>query len=131
MKFPTLNQAYLLLALLLALPGAPARAEDGVFAPILGRIAQASPDERRAMRERWEQASPEERLRMRREFQERMRPPRQGDHAEEISFGRGFERRRHEVDGAEVPPAGFTNPGDFIERRPDRGRNRPRMTNQE
>jgi hypothetical protein len=131
MKFPTLIHANLLLVLLLALPGTSARAEDGMFASAWGRLAQASPEERRAMRERWEQASPEERLRMRREFQERMRPPRQGSQAEEISFGRGFERRRHEGGGIEVPPAGFTNPGDFIEQRPDRGRHRPRMTNQE
>ncbi len=131
MKFPAPIHVNLLLVLLLVQPGAPALAEDGMFAPIPGRIAQASPEERRAIRERWEQAGPEERLRMRREFQERMRPPRQGDHAEEISFGRGFERRRHEGDGVEMPPAGFTNPGDFMDRRPDRGRNRPRMTNQE
>ena len=64
----------LLFPLLLALVGAPALADDGVFAmfaPAIGKLVQFSPEERRAMRDRWEQASPEERLQIRREFQDR------------------------------------------------------------
>jgi hypothetical protein len=69
----------LLMALLLALAATPASASEHVsiqFGVALGKIAQFSPEERRALRERWEQAGPEERLRLRREFldrQERMR----------------------------------------------------------
>jgi hypothetical protein len=71
----------LLLALLLALATAPVLASEHAsvqFGAALGKIAQFSPEERRALRERWEQAGPEERLRLRREFldrQERMRQP--------------------------------------------------------
>lgn len=73
-----------LMPLLLALLAAPALADEGnhgvfgvVIGPAIAQVAQFSPEERRAMRERWEQASPEERLQMRREFKERMRqmPP--------------------------------------------------------
>jgi hypothetical protein len=80
MKFCNRPNTNLLMTLLLALAGAPALADDayhGPFAPALGKIAQFSPEERRAMRERWEQAGPEERLRMRREFQERQERMRQ------------------------------------------------------
>ncbi len=76
MKFPTPMKPILLIPLLLALAGTPATADEGVFSvfgPAIGKVAQFSPEERRAMRERWEQASPEERLQIRREFQDRVR----------------------------------------------------------
>lgn len=80
MKPRNLLKPKLLMPLLLALAAAPAVADEtayGPFGPALGKIAQFSPEERRAMRERWEQAGPEERLRMRREFQERQERLRQ------------------------------------------------------
>ncbi len=146
-----------LLALLLALTTAPALADEsayGMFAPALAKIAQLSPEERRALRERWEQAGPEERLRLRREFQERQErlrqmppegrreamdawrnlPPAERErrrqereirgprgHEEEGSYGTGFERRRFE-EGRFENPAPLPNPGEFFDRRHNRGR---------
>jgi hypothetical protein len=104
------------------------------------------------MRERWEQASPEERLQMRREYKDRTRQPapesrrdaadqwnnppvperdrqrgqryRNGN-AEEASFGFGFERRRHEDDRVEPPPASnMPYPGNFFDRRNSRENSR-------
>jgi hypothetical protein len=80
MKARTLFKPKLLMAMLLALAAAPAMADPaayGPFGPAPGKIAQFSPEERRAMRERWEQAGPEERLQIRREFQERQERMRQ------------------------------------------------------
>lgn len=108
--------------LLLTLATVPALADQAdslMFNQPLIKLAQIGPDERRALRERWEAASPEERIRMRQFFQERMRqlpapaqdalripfpgaqpreenqrayPPADG------GFGFGFERRRSSDD---------------------------------
>lgn len=62
-------------ALLLTLATVPAladQADSGMFAPAFGKFAQASQNERRMLRERWEQSSPEERIRMRRSLEDRM-----------------------------------------------------------
>lgn len=63
----------LLLSLLLALVPAAVRAEVETFLPVKPgqMMAQFSPEQRRALRERWEQASPEERARIREEFHQR------------------------------------------------------------
>lgn len=122
-------------AVLLALATLPVLADqtDGaMLGQPFAKLAQLSPEERRALRERWEQASPEERMRMRRFFQERMRqmplpplPPeareamrlpfgggrhegeradkRRGEQSAEGSFGFGFERRRFEDGQPERP----------------------------
>ncbi len=68
----------LLIALLLMLPTLPALAEQAdstIFSQtrFTFKIVQVSPEERRALRERWEEASPEERVRMRQFFQDRLR----------------------------------------------------------
>lgn len=130
MKFHTTPRVKWLFVLLPALLAGPAAADDhfAVFSPALGMVAQLSPEERRAMRERWEQAGPEERLRMRRDYQERQRDRREANHqrnenADQGGFGVGFEYRRRESgagDAQAVPPGDFPNPGDFY----DRGRNR-------
>ncbi len=118
----------LLSALLLTLATLPAladQADSSLFSQAFGKLAQASSEERRALRERWEQASPEERIRMRQFIQDRVRqlpsPAREAlrmpfaggsrqDSAREredsysqdaappsdSSFGFGFERRRSE-----------------------------------
>ncbi len=129
-------------ALLLALATVPAthaaladQADSGMFGQPLAKLAQLSPDERRAMRERWEQASPEERIRMREFFQNRMRQlpgpaqealrlpfpgmpmrdvPREREEqrragpSPDSSFGFGFERRRSEDGQSDrsMPPGG-------------------------
>lgn len=63
----------LLLSLLLVLIPAAARAEVETFLPAKSGLilAQLSPEQRRALRERWEQAGPEERARIREEFHQR------------------------------------------------------------
>jgi hypothetical protein len=91
MKTRNTMKAKLLLPLLLALLAAPAQANDGVFAmfaPAIGKLAQFSPEERRAMRERWEQAGPEERLQIRREFQDRLRQSPADSRREAVEPGR-------------------------------------------
>lgn len=74
----------ILMSLLLSLNALPALAADqglgeGIFGQALPMVAQLSPEERRALRDRWEQAAPDERAVMRREFKERLRqvPPEQ------------------------------------------------------
>lgn len=134
-----------LVSLLLALAAAPVRADEGVVAfmgQAIGKLAQYSAEERRAMRERWEQASPQERLQMRREFQERVRQvpsdPRRDaaepdtrrarghpERAEEYSFGFGFERRRQEEEQV-MPPMNMPDPSGFFERRNNRDSERRR-----
>lgn len=139
-----------LAALLLALVAAPACAEDSAFAFInqaMGKLAQYSAEERRAMRERWEQSSPEERLQMRREYQERQERMRssptdprreaaeseqrrgrgrgRSDRAEEFSFGFGFERRRQEEEQL-MPPMNMPDPSGFFDRRDNRDSERRR-----
>jgi hypothetical protein len=99
MKTRNPMKAKLLIPLLLALIGAPAHADDGVFtmlAPVIGKLAQISPEERRAMRDRWEQAGPEERLQMRREFQDRQERLRQ--------FPSEFRREAAEFGRTPPPP---------------------------
>lgn len=122
----------MLSALLLTLATLPAladQADSGMFGQPFLKLAQLSPDERRALRERWEQASPEERMRLRQFFQERMRQlPAEAQDAIRIplpgapfgerrrerekhranspadgSFGFGFERRRFEEGQPERP----------------------------
>lgn len=115
----------ILIAMLLALATLPAAADESgtVFAPALGKLAQLTPDERRALRERWENASPEERVRMRRAIQERMRQmpvpmmdPRQVDAWRDNGFGRGYEHRQGD-DAEALPP----QPGwPVFDRRPPR-----------
>jgi len=129
------------LALLAGLACAPAAAfafEAGPVPPAYAKIAQFSPEERRAMRERWEQASPEERLRLRREFQERAEhlrpmPPlereREGrgrrDGLEEAGrFGTGFERRRGERERLDRPEP-LPYPDEMFDRRRMRDGERP------
>jgi hypothetical protein len=105
----------ILSALLLMLATVPALADQAdsvLFGQPFSKHAQLSPDERRALRERWEQASPEERIRMRQFFQDRMRqlpspplPPEARDAMRmpfpgaaqrDSGFGFGFEKRRAE-----------------------------------
>ncbi len=140
MKFPKPPRAKWLLPLLLALAGGPALANESyaVFGPAVVMVAQFSPEERRAMRERWEQAGPEERLRMRRDYQERQERvrdkreanPRRNDSADQsgygMGFGVGFERRRDERGNTEsqaipMPPGNFSDPGEFFDPRQNRG----------
>ncbi len=132
----------MLSALLLALatvPALAAQADSTMFGQPFVKLAQLGPDERRALRERWEQASPEERMRMRQFFQDRMRqlPPeaqeairipfpgagqreygrertdkRRGKQSSEGGFGFGFEKRHFE-DGQ------TDHPGWSGERRPE------------
>lgn len=76
-KEPIVKARYLVSLLISAL-AFPAWAETGLS--MLGKpaavLAQLNPEERRAIRERWELASPEERVRMREEFlQRRMTSP--------------------------------------------------------
>ncbi len=132
------------LALLASLACAPALAnpfEPGPVLPAFAKIAQFSPEERRAMRERWEQASPEERLRLRREFQERIDPSRMPPFAERDPgeregrgrrdaldeagrFGTGFERRRGERERMERPQS-LPYPDEMFDRRRMRDGERP------
>jgi hypothetical protein len=124
------------MALFLVMAAAPAQAGDSAhvqFGSALAKIAQFSPEERRALRERWEQAGPEERLRLRREFQDRQERLRQmppdsrrqrSGYNDGGSFGTGFERRHFE-DERFAPPAPMPNPGDFFGRRHNRDEDRP------
>jgi hypothetical protein len=66
----TLSALLLMLATLPALAG---QADNPIFGQPVLKLVQLSPDERRALRDRWEQASPEERVRMRQFFQDRLR----------------------------------------------------------
>ncbi len=146
MKPGPLNSRNLLLALLLGLAALPAQARDDDYrsqGPMQAMLAQLTPEERQALRERWEQASPEERLKLRREFRERMLRQRDGlgdrwsqedrrgppvrddrertgrdDRDDQGSFGTGFERRRHENGRFEnLPPRDVPYPGEFFDRR--------------
>lgn len=139
MKFPNPMKPKLLLPLLLALIGGPALANDSyaVFGPSAGMVAQFSPEERRAMRERWEQAGPEERLRMRRDYQERLRDKREANRQRNenaggygMGFGMGFEHRRDErgdergnteSQATPMQPGNFPDPGEFFDRGQNRG----------
>lgn len=141
MKFPSPMKPKSLLPLLLALICGQALADEGyaVFGPGIVMVAQFSPEERRAMRERWEQASPEERLRMRRDFQERMRDKRESNRQRRenvdqggygMGFGIGFEHRREErgddrgntePQAIPMPPGNFPDPGEFFDPRQNRG----------
>ena len=134
--FKTLSALLLALVTVIATRAALAdQADSGMFGQPLVKLAQLSPDERRALRERWEAASPEERIRMRQFFQDRMRqlpapaqealrlpfpgmplrdaPRDREEHRRagpppDSSFGFGFERRRTE-DGQPdrpLPPGG-------------------------
>jgi len=114
-----------LLLMLATLPALADQTDSVMFSQPLIKLAQLSPDERRALRERWEQASPEERIRLRQFFQDRMRqlpspaqdalripfpaPQREDTRRQsasppaDSSFGFGFERRRSEDGQPERP----------------------------
>lgn len=135
-KEPIMKSA-LLLSLLLALVPAAVRAEAETFLPVKPgqMMAQFSPEQRRALRERWEQASPEERARIREEFHQlRMADPERMERRREAlerqrgerlnndggsfvgGFGAGFERRRiddapAEGERADLPPKPGMRPG--------------------
>lgn len=133
MTHKTFTTLSALLLALVTLPSLADQADSGMFGQPLVKLAQLSPDERRALRERWEAASPEERIRMRQFFQDRMRQlpaPAQDamrlpfpgmplrDNAREredhrragpppdSSFGFGFERRRSEDSQPDRPMPG-------------------------
>jgi hypothetical protein len=111
----TLSALLLTLATLPALAG---QADSVMFGQPSIKLAQLSPDEWRALRERWELASPEERIRLRQFFQDRMRQlpapaqdalripfpapqredTRRTNPPSDSSFGFGFERRRSNDD---------------------------------
>ena len=150
------NKALLVALLSLAATQALAGPFDPVFlGPAQAMVAQMSPEERRALRDRWEQASPEERLKMRREFRERLSRNRSqsGDGRDDFArdmaqggresgdrdrsryqrddddgrFGTGFERRRGDGGRYENPAAGnVPAPEDFFDRRHGGGRDRNR-----
>ncbi len=115
MTIRTLSALLLTLATLPALAG---QADSTMFNPPSIKLAQLSPDERRALRERWEQATPEERIQLRKLFLERVRrmpsfplPP-EAHEAMQLPFpGRAPHEReqREDVRGgkAEAPDASF------------------------
>lgn len=113
-------KAKVLMTLLLSALAQPLLAMDtpGVFIGVTIQVAQLTPEERRALRERWEMAGPEERMEMRRRFQERLQQPgpRQRPPVDFGGFGTGFERRLPippmppEADPDSDPRAGFPYP---------------------
>lgn len=98
----------LMILLLSATAAVPSLADDALSSMFVGstlQVAQMSPEQRRAMRERWEQASPEERMNIRRQFEERMprRLPNPGDFVNPGNgfgggYGTGFEQRRPDLE---------------------------------
>lgn len=105
-------KAKVLMTLLLSALSQPLLAGDSVFIGVTLQVAQLSPEERRALRERWEMASPEERMDMRRRFQERMQPA--------LPEERPARRRDNEArreSWAPHPPADFGGFGTGFERR--------------
>lgn len=121
-----------LLTLLLAAAALPALAEEysvTVFAEPFARVAQLTPEERRALRQRWQEASPEERQQLRREFQDRQqerserrrermeRWQEQPGNGRDGNFGTGFERRRYENEQGSAPPPQDEHPGRFFPNR--------------
>lgn len=123
-----MKKTLLTLLMAAALPAYAADFGIGIFAESIEQVAQLSPEERRAMRQRWQEASPEERAQLRREFQER-REERQREHMDrwqeqngrdrDGDFGTGFERRRYEYEQGGMPPPGSPQPGRHF---PNRGR---------
>ncbi len=127
-------KAHVLMTLLLSAIAVPVTASEAVERQSIFpafKVAQLSPEERRALRERWEHASPEDRLELRRQYQDREprrqqqrdgwtiripAPPNPAEFAREMTpfsgnfggnFGSGYEQRRPETaDQDEYPPAG-------------------------
>ena len=119
----------LLSALLLTLATLPAladQADSALFNQAFGRLAQASSEERRALRERWEQASPEERIRMRQFIQDRVRQlPAPAREAMRMPFAGGSREDSYSQDAAPPPDSSF---GFGFERRRSE-ENRPERSN--
>jgi hypothetical protein len=111
-----------LLLMLATLPALAEQADSLMFSPVSFKLAQLSPNELRALRERWEAASPEDRIRLRQYYQDRLRQlpkpaqdalslpfpgmplhdsgresdPNRRKPAADGGFGFGFERRQQE-----------------------------------
>lgn len=124
-----MKKTLLTLLMAAALPAFAADYGTGMFAESIERVAQLSPEERRALRQRWQEASPEERAQLRREFQDRQqerserrrermeRWQEQSGNGRDGNFGTGFERRRYENEQGSAPPPQDEHPGRFFPNR--------------